>query len=135
MVAQSRQLIPYMQRAGYAIKNERDVGFEKHVAKEKLERDPEHVTSESSVRQFEPPTRPASGTESGGLKADLVCTSSSPGRRIIMVVGHANGELSRVESKKPLLSAACLLCPTNWAWLEPFRTSQRLWRLAIAAGT
>lgn len=70
-VAPSKKLTPWIQRADYATKNERDVEFEKEVAKQKLEYDPEHVTHESSVRQFEPPTRPASGTDSAGLKGDL----------------------------------------------------------------
>lgn len=77
-VAPSKQLTPWTQRASYATKNERDADFEKEIAKKKLESDPEHVTHESSVRQFEPPTRPASGTDSAGLKGDLVWLSPHP---------------------------------------------------------
>lgn len=71
--ASSKQLVPFTQRALYATKNERDAAFEKEIANKELEKDPEHVTSQSSVRQFEPPVRPASGTDSKeGLKDDLV---------------------------------------------------------------
>lgn len=73
--ASSRQLIPLTQRALYATKNERDTKFEKKIADQELEKDPEHVTSQSSVRQFEPPVRPASGTGGDGLKDDLVWPS------------------------------------------------------------
>lgn len=71
--ASSRQLVPFTQTARFAAKkNQPDVQFEKEVAQQKLKRDPENVTSESSVRHLEPPTRPASGTSSDGLTGDLV---------------------------------------------------------------
>lgn len=69
----AKQLVPYIQQARYASKTERDVAFEKEVAKKKLESDPEHVTSESSVRHFEGPgERVVQGSTTDGLKQDLV---------------------------------------------------------------
>ncbi|CAN8104087.1 unnamed protein product [Discula destructiva] len=68
----SRQLVPYAQRARYASKVGRDVAFEKEVAKQKLEADPEHVDSESSVRHLEGPgSRPVEGSTTDSLKGDL----------------------------------------------------------------
>lgn len=62
-----------MQRVQFASKNERDVKFEEETAKKKLKKDPEHVTTESSVRQFEPPGMQApQASTSDGLVGDLV---------------------------------------------------------------
>lgn len=133
-----QQLTPFfIQRASYAVKNERDVAFEKEVAKSKLESDPEHVTSESSVRQFEPPTKPASGTDSGGLKEDLVWPSC-PFRRLWAgseVVHVLTMEQSRAAFKKLSHSAPFLRYPTSWAWPVPYHTSRHLSLRATALGT
>ncbi|PSR97367.1 hypothetical protein BD289DRAFT_384407 [Coniella lustricola] len=68
----SRTLLPLMQRAQFAAKNERDAKFEDEIAKKKLKKDPEHVTTESSVRQFEPPgVKAAESSTSDSLVGDL----------------------------------------------------------------
>lgn len=125
----------FVQRANYAVKNERDKAFEKKVSQEKLESDPEHVTSQSSVRQFEPPTRPASGTDSAGLKEDLVWLIALLLNSAGMNIGMLTTKQFRATSKKPSRSTASRLYHTNWDWPAPYHTSRHLLLLATALGT